>query len=170
MGRDAAHGMHADRASDDLVVTAAGPVGPGLVDHHLVLERGLGKLKGRGAKFVSVNPVKTGYSAIADEWVGVTPGTDGLFVLALVHELLRAGKVDIEYLARYTNAPWLVIDAPGSSEDGLFARDAAGRVLCWDRQAGAVPALEGEPSPGCIRWAARFGSSASPIGSTRDTS
>ena len=109
---------------------------------------GLGKLKGRGAKFVSVNPVKTGYSAIADEWVGVTPGSDGLFVLALVHELLGAGKVDIEYLARYTNAPWLVIDAPGSSEDGLFARDAAGRVLCWDRHVGAaVPALEGDPSP-----------------------
>ena len=32
---------------------------------------GLGKLKGRGAKFVSVNPVKTGYSAIADEWLGI---------------------------------------------------------------------------------------------------
>jgi anaerobic selenocysteine-containing dehydrogenase len=109
---------------------------------------GLGKLKGRGAKFISVNPVKTGYSAIADEWVGVTPGTDGLFVLALVHELLRAGKVDIEYLVRYTNAPWLVIDAPGTAADGLFARDEEERILCWDREAqAAVPALEGEPSP-----------------------
>ena len=48
---------------------------------------GLGKLKGRGAKFVSVNPVRTGYSAIADEWIGVRPGTDGMLVLALVHEL-----------------------------------------------------------------------------------
>ena len=46
---------------------------------------GLGKLKGRGAKFVSVNPVKTGYSAIADEWLGIDPGTDGLFVLSLAH-------------------------------------------------------------------------------------
>ncbi len=27
---------------------------------------GLGKLKARGAKFVSVNPVRTGYSAIAE--------------------------------------------------------------------------------------------------------
>ena len=26
------------------------------------------------------------------------PGTDGLFVLALVHELLRAGKIDVDYL------------------------------------------------------------------------
>ena len=41
---------------------------------------GLGKLKARGAKFVAVNPVRTGYSAIADEWIGIRPGTDGLFV------------------------------------------------------------------------------------------
>ena len=42
---------------------------------------GLGKLKARGAKIVSVNPVRTGYSAIADEWIGIRPGTDGLFVV-----------------------------------------------------------------------------------------
>ncbi len=82
---------------------------------------GLGKLKQRGAKFVSVNPVRTGYSAIADEWIGITPGTDGLFVLSLVHELLRAGKVDLDYLARYTNAAWLVVQNPGAADDGLFA-------------------------------------------------
>ncbi len=99
---------------------------------------GLGKLKGRGAKFVSVNPVRTGYSAIADEWIGVRPGTDGMLVLALVHELLKADKVDAEYLVRYTNAPWLVIRAPGTATDGLFARDDKGRPLCWDRKTNAV--------------------------------
>ena len=42
---------------------------------------GLGNLKTRkDTKFVSINPVKTGYSAIADEWIGIRPGTDGLFV------------------------------------------------------------------------------------------
>jgi anaerobic selenocysteine-containing dehydrogenase len=29
---------------------------------------------------------------VADDWVGITPGTDGLFILALVHELMRAGS------------------------------------------------------------------------------
>ena len=48
------------------------------------IKAGIAGLKQRGAKFVSVNPVKTGYSAVADEWVGIRPGTDGLFVLALV--------------------------------------------------------------------------------------
>jgi anaerobic selenocysteine-containing dehydrogenase len=108
------------------------------------LKAGLGRMKTRGqAKFVSVNPVKTGYSAIADEWIGLRPGTDGLFVLALVHELLKAEKIDWDYLGRYTNAAWLVIDDQGGPEDGLFARDAEGRALCWDaaRQA-AVPASD----------------------------
>ncbi|MBO0736734.1 MAG: molybdopterin oxidoreductase family protein [Alphaproteobacteria bacterium] len=89
----------------------------------------LSGLRRRGAKFVSVNPVRTGYSAIADEWVGIRPGTDGLFVLAVVHELLKAEKIDLDYLGRYTNAGWLVIQAPGAGDDGLFARNEAGEPL-----------------------------------------
>jgi len=98
---------------------------------------GLGKLKGRGAKFVSINPVKTGYSSIADEWLGLKPGTDGLFVFALIHELLKADRVDLPYLVRYSNASWLVVRNPGAADDGLFARDLTGKPLCWDRNRNA---------------------------------
>lgn len=117
------------------------------------IKMGLSTLKARGAKFVSVNPVKTGYSAIADEWVGVRPGSDGAFVLALIHELLHADKIDLDYLVRYTNAHWLVIRDPGADDDGLFARGADGEPLCWDqntgqvadaRLAGVAPAVVGE--------------------------
>ena len=93
------------------------------------IKMGLSRLKARKAKIIAVNPVRTGYNAIADEWVGITPGTDGLFVLALIHELMGAGKVDIDYLCRYTNAPWLVIDNPGGADDGLFACNAEGDAL-----------------------------------------
>ncbi|HEY3796168.1 MAG TPA: molybdopterin oxidoreductase family protein, partial [Bradyrhizobium sp.] len=111
------------------------------------LKIGLGKLKGRGAKVLSINPVRTGYSAIADEWIGIRPGTDGLFVMALAQELLRAGKVDADYLASYTNAAWLVIRAPGSAEDGLFARDGAGRPLVRDRDTGEAVPLDPSARP-----------------------
>ena len=95
------------------------------------LKTGIGRLKTKGqAKFVSVNPVKTGYSAVADEWIGIRPGTDGLFIFALMHELLRAEKVDWQFLVRYTNAHWLVIRDPGAADDGLFARDSDGNPLC----------------------------------------
>src|SRR5690606_4356700 len=113
---------------------------------------GISKLKQRGARFVSVNPVRTGYSAVADSWLGVRPGTDGLLILALVHELLKARRIDIDYLVRYSNAPWQAIDAPGTSGHGLFARDGDGKPLIWETVTervvptatkGARPALSG---------------------------
>ena len=122
---------------------------------------GLDKLKSRGAKFVSVNPVRTGYSAIADEWVPIRPGTDGLFALAIVHELIKHDWIDHEYLVKYTNAPWLVIDAPGTSQDGLFLRDAEGKPLVFDQntqtpcrmERGVAPALHwtGEVNGNAVR-------------------
>ena len=94
------------------------------------IKLGLGKLKERGAKVIAVNPVRSGYGAIADEWIGIRPGTDGLFAFALAHELLRMDRIDLDYLVRYANAHWLVIDNPGGADDGLFARDADGNALC----------------------------------------
>ena len=38
------------------------------------IKLGLGKLKARGAKIVVINPVRTGYGAIADEWVADQSG------------------------------------------------------------------------------------------------
>lgn len=116
------------------------------------IKAGLSKLKKNGAKFVSMNPIRTGYSAIADEWIGIRPGTDGKFVLALVHELLKADQIDLDYIVRYTNLPWLVIQNPGEADDGLFVRGIDGEPICWDtgtnqaadaRLAGVSPALTG---------------------------
>ncbi|WP_417472240.1 molybdopterin oxidoreductase family protein [Luteimonas mephitis] len=107
------------------------------------IKLGLGKLKARGAKIVAVNPVRSGYGAIADEWIGIRPGTDGLFAFALIHELLRMDRIDLDYLVRYANAHWLVVRNPGGADDGLFARDAEGNVLCW-----AVAPLPAEAGKG----------------------
>lgn len=115
------------------------------------IKMGLAKLKQRGAKFMSINPVKTGYSAIADEWVGIRPGTDGLFIFALIHCLLKADVVDLDFLARYTNATWLVIDNPGGADHGLFARDDKHKVVAWDVKAGkAVPANGTDFAPAVV--------------------
>lgn len=96
------------------------------------IKMGIAKLKKNGARFVSVNPVRTGYSAVADNWIGIRPGTDGLLILSVVHELLKARKIDIDYLVRYSNATWLVIDAPGTADHGLFARDGEGKPLIYE--------------------------------------
>ena len=101
---------------------------------------GLGKLKDRGVRTISVNPVQTGYSAVADDWIGITPGSDGLLILSLIQVLMESGKIDIDYLIRYTNAPWLVIRNPGQANDGLFLRDDDGNALVIDRKTGKTVA------------------------------
>jgi anaerobic selenocysteine-containing dehydrogenase len=117
------------------------------------IKLGLGKLKGRGAKIVAVNPVRSGYGAIADEWIGIRPGTDGLFVGAMIRQLLLHDWIDFDYLVKYTNAHYLVVRNPGGADDGLFVRDAEGRTLCWDRKTNTAldassidvaPAIAGE--------------------------
>jgi anaerobic selenocysteine-containing dehydrogenase len=59
---------------------------------------------------------------------------------------LRADKVDFAYLGRYTNAAWLVIQAPGTADDGLFARNEAAEPLvltaAGDVQSALRPGLE----------------------------
>ncbi|MGH7122555.1 MAG: molybdopterin-dependent oxidoreductase [Acetobacteraceae bacterium] len=101
------------------------------------LKIGLARLRERGVRIISINPVRTGYSAIADEWIGLRPGTDGLFILSLIHVLLAAEEADLSFLSRYTNAGWLVIRNPAGADDGLFARDDKGAPLVWDRASDA---------------------------------
>lgn len=94
---------------------------------------GLGKLRTRSdAKFVSVNPVRTGYSALADEWIAIKPGTDGLLICALIGELLRHERVDFPALAAQSNACWLVADGTEAATRGLFVRDSHGDPVCFD--------------------------------------
>ncbi|WP_166416777.1 molybdopterin oxidoreductase family protein [Cochlodiniinecator piscidefendens] len=100
------------------------------------IKMGLSKIKGNGGKIIGVNPIRSGYNAIADEWVGITPGTDGLLILSLIHELFKAGKIDLEYLSRFTNAP-VLIDA----DTGLLMRDADGKELVIDRNTGNLVAF-----------------------------
>ena len=96
---------------------------------------GLGRLKERGARVIGVNPIRTGYNAVADDWLGITPGTDGLLILALIHCLLEAGKVDLDYLARWTNSAFLLDETEGPAK-GLFVRNAESQPFVIDRRTG----------------------------------
>ncbi|WGH78453.1 molybdopterin oxidoreductase family protein [Jannaschia ovalis] len=97
------------------------------------IKMGIGRMKGHGGRVVGVNPVRSGYNAVADDWFGVTPGTDGLLILSLVHCLLKAGKIDLDYLAQFTDAPVLIDARPGPTE-GLPLKDDDGHALVWCRK------------------------------------
>lgn len=137
-------------------------------DHHSnPMKIALGKFKRAGGRFISINPVRTGYSAIADEWIPIKPGTDGALFMALLHELIANELIDHAFLKRFTNAPQLVV-LDDCARQGLFAFDpnpekgppGDGRnphnKLVWDKASGRVlnaypegiadgcdPALEG---------------------------
>ena len=120
-------------------------------DHHSnPLKIAISKFKRDGGRFISINPVRTGYSAIADEWIPIRPGTDGALFMALMRELVESDLIDREFLLRHTNAPNLVV-LDGGARDGLFAFDPAGgpppdgrnphNKLVWDlRTQSAQPA------------------------------
>ncbi|MCP5141838.1 MAG: molybdopterin-dependent oxidoreductase [Gammaproteobacteria bacterium] len=106
-------------------------------DHHSnPMKMALSKFKRNGGKFISINPVRTGYSAIADEWVPIKPGTDGALFLALIHVLIKTGLFDRDFLVNYTNAPELVNLDENSPNYGMFMRDRDMNIEegCFDAQ------------------------------------
>ncbi len=105
-------------------------------DHHSnPMKVALSHFKRAGGRFISINPIRTGYSAIADEWVPIRPGTDGALLLALVHEIIKQGLYDRDFLIRYTNAAELVNLDPDSTEQGMFVRfEVPKEEGCFDPQ------------------------------------
>ncbi|VWC65082.1 formate dehydrogenase [Burkholderia lata] len=131
-------------------------------DHHSnPLKIALGKFKRAGGRFIAINPVRTGYAAIADEWIPIRPGTDGALFMALMHELIARNAFDLEFVSRFTNAAELVDQRDGADTFGLFVRDAGApevnalypqNRMWWDTKTnravlhhteGAEPTLDG---------------------------
>jgi len=114
-------------------------------DHHSnPLKTALGQFKNDGGRFISINPVRTGYSAIADEWIPIKPGTDGALLLALIHEIINQGLYDREFLVQYSNSAQLINLDENSDEMGMFIRSPYEKQdegvihpqdeLWWDRK------------------------------------
>ncbi|WP_207002885.1 molybdopterin oxidoreductase family protein [Trinickia mobilis] len=131
-------------------------------DHHSnPLKIALSKFKRAGGRFIAINPVRTGYAAIADEWVPIRPGTDGALFMALIRELIETESYDREFVTRYTNAAELLDMDAERNTFGLFVQDPETPVgnplfpqnrMWWDPAAeravvhhapGVAPALDG---------------------------
>jgi hypothetical protein len=129
-------------------------------DHHSnPLKIALSKFKRDGGRFISINPVRTGYSAIADEWVPIRPGTDGALLLAIIHEIIATGPVRPRVPGPYTNAGQLVNVDEANDEFGFFVRTEVPTEeacyepqdkLWWDRPPTARWSPQAEaPIPSC---------------------
>lgn len=94
--------------STELVVAFGGmaiknaDVHGGGISKHVVLPK-LSGAKTRGARFVSVSPLRDDFPTdLAPEWMSITPGTDVALMLGIAHVLVSEKLHDRNFLDRYT--------------------------------------------------------------------
>ncbi len=110
---------HPDVESCQYMLVLGGGFGTGTGTHamHLAQQLAEARVK-RGLKMVVLDPCRTSSGARADEWIPTLPGTDSAFCLAVVNVLINElGIYDQEFLAKYTNATYLI------RPNGHYARD-----------------------------------------------
>ncbi|VAW54609.1 Anaerobic dimethyl sulfoxide reductase chain A, molybdopterin-binding domain [hydrothermal vent metagenome] len=105
-------------------------------DHHSnPMKIALAEFKRNGGKFIAINPVRSGYAGIADEWVPIKPGTDGALFLSIINEIIKQGLFDRDFLINYTNSAELVNMDENSTEHGMFVRfEVPKEEGCFDAQ------------------------------------
>lgn len=98
-------------------------------DSHFMTE-----VRYKGTKIVVVSPDYNDAAKFADEWMRMSPGTDGALAFAMGHVILSKFHVAqqpqyfMDYMLKYTDAPFLVeLD---QLEDGTFA---PGKFLTADK-------------------------------------
>jgi hypothetical protein len=78
--------------------------GSGTGQGALATQQQLAKLRKDGAKIISVNPVKLGLSALADQWISITPGTDEALLHVLM-QIMANQELDVALLAHSGISP-----------------------------------------------------------------
>jgi anaerobic selenocysteine-containing dehydrogenase len=136
--------------TDFLLVLGANPVvSNGSLLTAPDMPRRLRDLRARGGKLVVVDPRRSETARLADRHLFIKPGTDALFLFALVHVLFEEDLVSLGRLAEFTRgvetlrdlsrefAPERVAAATGIAPDAVreVARGLAGaeRAACYGR-------------------------------------
>ncbi|MQY36407.1 Formate dehydrogenase-O major subunit [Streptomyces sp. RB17] len=106
--------------------------------------------KARGAKVIHVDPRFTRTSALADVHVPLRAGTDIAFLGGIVNYVLQHEKYFRDYIVAYSNAPVIVREDFGDTEDlagvfsGLDARNRSYDNGSWQYEGTEVQAASGE--------------------------
>ena len=105
-------------------------------------EKRIDALHARGGRLVVVDPRRTETAAIADDYLGIRPGTDVYLLLALLHEVFARGRIDLGHLAPFTDG----LDALREAVLGFDVQALAARTsIPHARIAALAAALLEEP-------------------------
>lgn len=93
----------------------------------------------KGCRVVFVDP-RMPESAFGDaEWLPIRPGTDSAFVQGLLNVAVRENLVDLDFLARHTNAPYLIkADGKPLTEADIVEGGAKNRYAAFDKKTSAI--------------------------------
>ena len=94
--------------------------GSNVVENHPIATRWLQRARERGAVILSVDPRFTRTSAFADHYCQLRSGTDIAFVGGMIRYALEKNRIHHDYVARYTNASFIISDDYDFNE-GLFS-------------------------------------------------
>src|SRR5690242_7668765 len=97
--------------------------GSNMAECHPVGFQWVMEAKRRGATIIHVDPRFTRTSAMADIHVPIRPGTDIVFLGAIIRYIIENKRYFEDYVVHYTNAPCLISkDFKDTDElDGLFS-------------------------------------------------
>jgi anaerobic selenocysteine-containing dehydrogenase len=112
---------------------------------------------GRRGKLVQVEPRLSITGAAADEWIAVTPGTEGVLALGVAEVLLAEGLYDRDFASQRTLGLEDFRDSEGNFHEGV------GTILERDYSLERVSAETGIPVNTILRIAREFAASRSPL-------
>jgi anaerobic selenocysteine-containing dehydrogenase len=76
--------------------------GSNIITSNIHLWRYILKARSRGAKIVTIDPLRTKTGEQSDEHIAIMPGTDGALALGMMHIIVRDGMQDQDYIDKYT--------------------------------------------------------------------
>lgn len=58
--------------------------------------------KSNGARLIVIDPVETSLARMADIWLGIKPGHDGMLAMAMINEIIADRLYDEDFVSQYT--------------------------------------------------------------------
>lgn len=76
--------------------------GSNIITSNIHLWRYILKARSRGARIVTIDPLRTKTGDQSDEHIAIIPGTDGALALGMMHIIVRDGLQDQDYIDKFT--------------------------------------------------------------------
>jgi formate dehydrogenase major subunit len=95
-------------------------MGSNAAENHPISFKFVTEAQQKGAKLISVDPRFTRTSSKADIYAPIRSGTDIAFLGGMIKYILDGGLYHLDYVAHYTNAPFIVSES-FNFDDGLFS-------------------------------------------------